>query len=175
MRLALDQNFPITLINAIGDYLPSTVQLGALLLELPGIPRRIRPRRANVFRLAYRQRPPTDAWDHFKAAAARHRRDPTSCGARSVSPTKNSRRQSCTDESKDHRTRRRPASSVGPDHLLRESRRRPAIPDRFLTWPVSRHGKQAAPGNTSGSTGRVWRQVPAREWHPDAHPVPCRS
>lgn len=127
MRLALDQNFHIPLINAIRDYLPPTVQLahlksidrrmpeladrpliialhqtgwdglitnnykmldvpgevaaivktkltvgaveghgqdptravGALLLELPGIPRRIHPRRANVFRLAYRQHPPT--------------------------------------------------------------------------------------------------------------------
>jgi hypothetical protein len=144
MRLALDQNFPIPLINAIGDYLPPTVPLahlksidrrmpelddrpliialhqtswdglitnnykmldvpsevaaivktkltvvaveglghdplravGALLLELPGIPTRIRPRHANVFRLAYRQRPPTDAWEYFKAAATRHHRDP---------------------------------------------------------------------------------------------------
>jgi len=144
MRLALDQNFPIPLIHAIGDYLPPNVQLahlksidrrtqelddrpliialrptgwaglitnnykmldvpaevaaivktkltviaieglghdplravGALLLELPSIPRRIRPRHANVFRLAYRQRPPTNAWDYFKAAAARHHRDP---------------------------------------------------------------------------------------------------
>lgn len=143
VRLALDQNFPIPLINAVRDYLPSTVRLahlksidrrmqelddrsliialhqaawdglitnnykmldvpaevaaivktkltviaieglghdplravGALLIELPGIPRRIRPKQANVFRLAYRQRPPTNAWDYFKAAAARHHRD----------------------------------------------------------------------------------------------------
>ena len=50
--------------------------VGALLLELPGIPTRIRPKQANVFRLAYRQRPPTDAWEHFRAAAARHHREP---------------------------------------------------------------------------------------------------
>ena len=49
--------------------------VGALLLELPGISRRICPRHANVFRLACRQRPPTDAWEYFKAAA-RHHRDP---------------------------------------------------------------------------------------------------
>jgi len=30
MRLALDQNFPIPLINAIGDYLPPTVELAHL-------------------------------------------------------------------------------------------------------------------------------------------------
>ena len=36
--------------------------VGALLLELPGLPDRLRPRTSNVFRLAYRRRPPEDAW-----------------------------------------------------------------------------------------------------------------
>ena len=144
MRLALDQNFPIPLIDAVFDFLPADMQIahlkvidrrlsdlddrslvialhqsgwdglitnnykmldvpeevaaivktkltviaieglghdplravGALLLELPGIPNRIRPKRANVFRLSYRQRQPKDAWEYFKEAAARHDRDP---------------------------------------------------------------------------------------------------
>lgn len=50
--------------------------VGALLLELPGIPSRIRPRRANVFRLSYRQRQPIDAWEYFRLAAERRSRDP---------------------------------------------------------------------------------------------------
>lgn len=50
--------------------------VGPLLLELPGIPRRIRFRHANVFGLANRHRPPIDAWVCFKAVAARHHRDP---------------------------------------------------------------------------------------------------
>ena len=44
--------------------------VGALLLELPGLASRIRPGRSNVFRLAYRRRPPQDGWEYFSAAAA---------------------------------------------------------------------------------------------------------
>jgi hypothetical protein len=44
---------------------------GALLLELPGLPQRLRPRRANVLLLNYAHRQPEDAWDHLKRIAAR--------------------------------------------------------------------------------------------------------
>lgn len=139
LRLALDQNFPTPLINAVRAYLPSNLGLqslheidprlsdlddrpliiglhqlgwdglitnnykmlevpteiaaivttkmiiiaieglghdplravGALLLELPGLPDRLRPRTSNVFRLAYRRRPPEDAWTYLQRAADR--------------------------------------------------------------------------------------------------------
>lgn len=45
--------------------------VGALLLELPGLPDRLRPRTSNVFRLAYRRRPPEDAWTCLQRAADR--------------------------------------------------------------------------------------------------------
>jgi len=38
--------------------------VGALLLELPGLPDRLKPGTSNVFRLAYRRRPPEDAWTY---------------------------------------------------------------------------------------------------------------
>lgn len=144
LRLALDQNFPIPLIEAVRTYLPTNLEIahlknidrrmsdlddrsliialhqggwnglitnnykmldvpaevaaivktkltvvaveglghdplravGALLLELPGIANRIRPKQANVFRLTYRRRQATDAWEYFKDAASRHERDP---------------------------------------------------------------------------------------------------
>lgn len=39
--------------------------VGALLLELPAIIRRIRPGHSNVFRLAYRARQPEDGWAYL--------------------------------------------------------------------------------------------------------------
>jgi hypothetical protein len=139
LRLALDQNFPTPLINAVRGYLPANLELrslheidprlsdlddrpliiglhqlgwhglitnnykmldvpteiaaivatkmivvaieglghdplravGALLLELPGLSDRLRPRTSNVFRLAYRRRPPEDAWTYLQRAAER--------------------------------------------------------------------------------------------------------
>lgn len=139
LRLALDQNFPTPLIDAIRPYLPRDIELthvhlidprlsecsdrelfialhqlgyqglvtnnykmldvpsevaaivatravlvaieglghdplravGALLLELPGLRRRLVPNRSNVFRLAYRQRPAIDAWAYIQQAATR--------------------------------------------------------------------------------------------------------
>jgi hypothetical protein len=44
--------------------------VGTLLLKLPG-PDRLRPRTSNVFRLAYRRRPPDDAWTYLQRAADR--------------------------------------------------------------------------------------------------------
>ncbi|HEY5879521.1 MAG TPA: hypothetical protein VIU11_11450 [Nakamurella sp.] len=144
MRLALDQNFPIPLINAVRDSLPPTLQLSHLkaidrrmpelddrlliialhqtgwdglitnnykMLDVPAEvaaivktkltshrgrkpgarsvegrwrvaarapqhPQANPTKHANVLRLAYRQRPPTDTWERFKAAAARRHRDP---------------------------------------------------------------------------------------------------
>lgn len=139
LRLALDQNFPTPLIEAVRPYLPTDLEVthlrgidrrmsdlddrsliialrqagwdglitnnykmldvpaevaaivktkltvvaveglghdpiravGALLLELPGIGARIRPRRSNVLRLTYRHRQPQDAWEYFSDAARR--------------------------------------------------------------------------------------------------------
>lgn len=139
LRLALDQNFPTPLINAIRGYLPPEMELrslheidrrlsdlddralfialhqlgwhglitnnykmldvpteiaaiiktrmivvaieglghdplravGALLLELPGLADRLRSRRSNVFRLAYRRRASEDAWVYLQRAAER--------------------------------------------------------------------------------------------------------
>ena len=139
LRLALDQNFPTPLINAVRIYLPEDIDLvhlpsidprlselsdrrlfialaqlgfdgmvtnnykmldvpeeiaaivktksvvvavealghdpiravGALLLELPGLTRRLRPGVSNVFRLHYEHRQPRDAWEYIKAAAGR--------------------------------------------------------------------------------------------------------
>ena len=45
--------------------------VGALLLELPGLPDRLRPRTSNVFRLPYRRRPPEDAWAYLQRVADR--------------------------------------------------------------------------------------------------------
>ena len=146
LRLALDQNFPTPLINAVRGYLPVDIEVlslreidprlsdlddrplfialhqlgrdglitnnykmldvpteiaaivktkavviaieglghdplravGALLLELPGLTNRIRPRTSIVFRLAYRHRPPEDAWSYFQRAAQRIDREPAS-------------------------------------------------------------------------------------------------
>lgn len=44
---------------------------GALLLELPGLANRVRPRRANVFLLNYQRRQPEDPWDHLTEIAER--------------------------------------------------------------------------------------------------------
>lgn len=139
LRLALDQNFPTPLINAVRAFLPADLELrslreidprlsdvddralfialyqlswdglitnnykmldvpteiaaivktkliviaieglghdplravGALLLELPGLAERLRPRTANVLRLAYRRRPPAAAWTYLQRAAER--------------------------------------------------------------------------------------------------------
>jgi len=144
LRLALDQNFPTPLINAVRGYLPGDIDVrslreidlrlsdlddrplfialhqlgwdglitnnykmldvpteiaaivktkatviaieglghdplravGALLLELPGLAARIRPRTSNVFRLAYRRRLPEDAWNYFQRAAQRLDQEP---------------------------------------------------------------------------------------------------
>jgi hypothetical protein len=96
--------------------------VGALLIELPGIPTRIRPKHADVFRLAYRQRPPTNAREHLKAAAARHHLDPDELRRElGVSPTKNWRRQSCADESIESPSRRRHARALDLTNLLREA------------------------------------------------------
>lgn len=51
---------------------------GALLLELPGLVDRLQPDRSNVFRLAYGQRRPRDAWTYLEEAA---RRSQTSASA----------------------------------------------------------------------------------------------
>lgn len=48
--------------------------VGALLLELPGLISRVRPRRSNMFRLAYRRRPPDDARKYFDQVAERQGR-----------------------------------------------------------------------------------------------------
>lgn len=45
--------------------------VGALLLELPGLAERIRPRTSNVLRLAYRRRPSDEAWSYLQRAAER--------------------------------------------------------------------------------------------------------
>ena len=144
LRLALDQNFSIPLINAVRDYLPTELTLdhvhridkrlsglddrtlflalhhlgwnglitnnhkmldvpgelaaiirtqstviaveglghdplravGALLLELPGLPQRVAPRRSNVFFLSYRKRQSQDARTFLDAAAGRLKQDP---------------------------------------------------------------------------------------------------
>jgi hypothetical protein len=144
LRLALDQNFPTPLINAVRSYLPAELDLrslreidprlsdlddrplfialhqlgldglitnnykmldvpteiaaivktkmiviaieglghdplravGALLLELPGLAGRIRPRTSNVFRLAYRRRAPEEAWTYLQRAAERRGEEP---------------------------------------------------------------------------------------------------
>lgn len=44
---------------------------GALLLELPGLVKRLRPHRANVFLLHYERRRPEDAWEYLKRIAER--------------------------------------------------------------------------------------------------------
>jgi len=48
--------------------------VGALLLELPGLRGRIRPRRSNVVRLSYRRSPPEDARSYFQRVAERRAR-----------------------------------------------------------------------------------------------------
>jgi hypothetical protein len=48
--------------------------VGALLLELPGLSRRVLPRRSNVFRLAYRRRLAEDARTRFQQVAERRGR-----------------------------------------------------------------------------------------------------
>lgn len=48
--------------------------VGALLLELPGLAGRVRPRRSNVFRLTYRRRSPEDARSYFAQVASRQGR-----------------------------------------------------------------------------------------------------
>jgi len=48
--------------------------VGALLLELPGLARRVRPNVSNVFRLNYARRRPEDAWVYLTAAAVRLQR-----------------------------------------------------------------------------------------------------
>jgi hypothetical protein len=48
--------------------------VGALLLELPGLSRRVLPRRSNVFRLAYRRRMAEDARTRFQQVAERRGR-----------------------------------------------------------------------------------------------------
>ncbi len=48
---------------------------GALLLELPGLANRIRPRTSNVFGLDYRSRKPEEAWTYFRDKARRLGRD----------------------------------------------------------------------------------------------------
>jgi hypothetical protein len=46
---------------------------GAVLLELPGVLRRLRPNQAQVFRVNPRSVRPITAWDYFKVAATRRR------------------------------------------------------------------------------------------------------
>jgi hypothetical protein len=48
--------------------------VGANLLELPGLSRRVLPRRSNVFRLAYRRRLAEDARTRFEQVAERRGR-----------------------------------------------------------------------------------------------------
>ncbi|MPZ60274.1 MAG: hypothetical protein GEU93_03040 [Propionibacteriales bacterium] len=43
--------------------------VGALLLELPGLPGRVVPSCANVFRLSYARRRPVDAWRYLARVA----------------------------------------------------------------------------------------------------------
>jgi hypothetical protein len=50
---------------------------GALLLELPGLPSRVRPRRANVFVLNYNRRQSEDPWEHLSEIAQRQGVSPT--------------------------------------------------------------------------------------------------
>ena len=51
--------------------------VGALLLELPALKKRLRPNTSNVFRLAYGRRDPERAWEYFAKAAERQNRDPS--------------------------------------------------------------------------------------------------
>lgn len=48
---------------------------GALLLELPGLPKRLRPNRSNVFLLHYARRRPEDGWEHLRKIAIREGAD----------------------------------------------------------------------------------------------------
>jgi len=50
--------------------------VGALLLELPGLPERLRRGKGNVFRLNYNRRRPEDAWTYLAEAARRLGKDP---------------------------------------------------------------------------------------------------
>jgi hypothetical protein len=45
--------------------------VGALLLELPGLADRVQPNMANVFRLKYARRRPSNAWTYLAATADR--------------------------------------------------------------------------------------------------------
>lgn len=67
--------------------------VGALLLELPGLPSRVRPRRSNVFRLAYRRRPPEDGRKYFEQVLPSARAVTRNIsGKRFLSATRNSSR-----------------------------------------------------------------------------------
>lgn len=50
---------------------------GALLLELPGLSKRLRPKRSNVFLLNYSRRRPEDGWEHLRRIATREKVDVT--------------------------------------------------------------------------------------------------
>jgi hypothetical protein len=144
LRLALDQNFPLTVLNRVAEFLPASLQLtslqqidprlatlddrplmitlkqlgwdglitnnykmlyephevaaivetklvfvaveglghdplraaGAVLLELPGLDRRLLAGQASVFLLRYDRRNARPAWDYLKIAAAKHGQDP---------------------------------------------------------------------------------------------------
>lgn len=50
---------------------------GALLLELPGLVSRLRPKVSNVFLLHYAKRRPDDGWEYLRRVAEREGIDPT--------------------------------------------------------------------------------------------------
>jgi hypothetical protein len=98
--------------------------VGALLMELPGLPDRLRPRTSNVC-LAYRRRPPDDAWTYLQRAADREAQQADQLGGVSASAPMNSAPPSCPtpDSLRDPRKNFGAPRPVFERHLPARSRR----------------------------------------------------